>query len=227
MYEAFRSLVKNTTINDVTLLSTDYLNHFNEAVMLLDMIPDMPEMIGDVKDWRPKSYEDHFRDSQFRARDVAVEAFAWSPRQFRDPFDAVVKALNETIAAAVPAIEAVISDSGRLPLVVREVTMALRGDIDRAGAIINGNLERVDQEAIDAIFDADQAAVDAIFHGPLYEAPTAPDDGSQPVSLWTRFAPPEEDDTLAAPDVATAFSRGVARALSASGACAPGLTAVG
>jgi hypothetical protein len=205
MYETFRSLVKDTTINDVTLLSTDYLNHFNEAVMLLDMIPDMPEMLDEVKDWRPKNYQEHFNDSQFKARAVAIEAFAWSPRQYRAPFDAVVETLNETIAAAVPAIDAVISDSGRLSLVVQEVTMALRGAIDRAGAIINGAMARVDQDGVDAILDIDQEAVDAIFHGPGYAAPTVPEipeDGGEPIAAWVRPAP----------GVALAFSRGVARA---------------
>ena len=176
MSETFRNLVKDTTINEVTLFSTDYLNHFNEAVMLLGMIPDMPEMLDDVKDWQPKSYEEHFNDSHFKASEIAIEAFAWSPTQYRGPFDAVVEGLNETIAAAVPAIEAVISDCDRLPLVVAEVTMALRGEIDRAGAIINGSMARVDQDGVDAIIDADQAVVDAIFHGPHYVAPTAPED---------------------------------------------------
>ncbi len=210
MYETFRSLVKHTTINDVTLLSTDYLNHFNEAVMLLDMVSDMPEILDEVKDWQPKSYREHFGDSQFKDRDMAIEAFEWSPPQYREPFDAVVEELNEAIATAVPAIEAVVSDPDRLALVVQDVAMALRGQIDRAGAIINGNLARVDQDGVDAIFDDDQEAVDAIFHGPQYVAPTAPEDGGAPHSLWARFSLSVEDDKVAAPDVAMAFSRGVA-----------------
>ncbi len=176
MYETFKGLVKDTTINGVTLLSTDYLNHFNEAVMLLDMVPDMPKMLDDVKEWQPKSYEEHFTDSQFKAREVAIEAFAWSPAQYRGPFNAVVEGLNETIAAAVPAIEAVIADSGRLALVVQEIAMALREKIDHAGAIINGNMARVDQDGVDAILDIDQDHVDAIFHGPEYTAPSAPEE---------------------------------------------------
>lgn len=144
--------------------------------MLLGMVADMPEMLDDVKDWRPKSYQEHFGDSKDKARNLAIEAFVWSPKHFRGPCDAVVVGLNEKIAAAVPAIKAVIADHDRLPLVVQEVTMALRGEIDRAGAIINGNMARVDQDAVDAIFDMDQKAVDAIFHGPEYVAPTAPED---------------------------------------------------
>src|SRR5262249_53928612 len=54
-------------INPVSLLATDYLNHFNEAVMLLELIPDMPDMLTDAKRWAPKPYKQHFRDSGFMA----------------------------------------------------------------------------------------------------------------------------------------------------------------
>ena len=30
-------------INPKTRLASDYLNHFNEAIMLLDLLPSMPE----------------------------------------------------------------------------------------------------------------------------------------------------------------------------------------
>ena len=43
-------------INPQTGLATDYLNHFNEAVMLLDMIPDVPDCVQDFMEWRPLAY---------------------------------------------------------------------------------------------------------------------------------------------------------------------------
>ena len=62
---ALRARLIGTNINEKTLLATDYLNHFNELVMVLDLIPDMPECLEDARGWMPKSYEDHFADSQF------------------------------------------------------------------------------------------------------------------------------------------------------------------
>ena len=53
---AERRLLAEANINPVTGLSTDYLNHFNEAVMLLEMIPVMPECGEDLAAWRPLSY---------------------------------------------------------------------------------------------------------------------------------------------------------------------------
>ena len=54
-FEEFAAKVDGTNISAQTLLATDYLNHFNEIVMLLDMIPDMPDMVEECKLWQPKS----------------------------------------------------------------------------------------------------------------------------------------------------------------------------
>ena len=45
--EARAALLSAANINPRTGLATDYLNHFNEAVMLLEMVPDMPECAED------------------------------------------------------------------------------------------------------------------------------------------------------------------------------------
>ncbi len=41
------ALLRAANINPRTGLATDYLNHFNEAIMLLEMVPDMPECAED------------------------------------------------------------------------------------------------------------------------------------------------------------------------------------
>ena len=63
--DAYRARIKGTNIDERTLLATDYLNHFNEIVMLLELVPDLPDCLEDAKEWRPKSYAEHFRDSGF------------------------------------------------------------------------------------------------------------------------------------------------------------------
>ena len=59
-------------INPRTGLATDYLNHFNEAIMLLEMVPDLPECIDDFLGWEPMSYREHFEASNFKARDLEI-----------------------------------------------------------------------------------------------------------------------------------------------------------
>ncbi len=43
--------------------ATDYLNHFNEIVMTLEMIPDMSELLEEAQTWLPKGYREHLGDS--------------------------------------------------------------------------------------------------------------------------------------------------------------------
>jgi hypothetical protein len=52
---AMRTRIAGTNINAQTLLATDYLNHFNEIAMLLEMVPDMNDMLDEAKAWQPKS----------------------------------------------------------------------------------------------------------------------------------------------------------------------------
>ena len=43
-----RALVADTNVNNNTFLETDYLNHFNEIVMLV--VSDMPDILEDAKE---------------------------------------------------------------------------------------------------------------------------------------------------------------------------------
>ena len=86
-YLAMMEKVKGTNIDEKTMLATDYLNHFNEIVMLLEMIPDMPDMLYEVKAWQPKSYQDHFRASTIAEKELVIEAYGHVPAIYREPFE--------------------------------------------------------------------------------------------------------------------------------------------
>lgn len=86
-----------TNINPVTLLATDYLNHFNEVIMLIEMVADMPDMIEEVLVWEPKSYSRHFADSGFKDKDLAIEAYEAAPEDLKAQFDALVACLDGNI----------------------------------------------------------------------------------------------------------------------------------
>ena len=66
--EARAAELKAANINPQTGLATDYLNHFNEAIMLLELIPDMPECAEDFLAWSPLSYAEHFTASNFKVQ---------------------------------------------------------------------------------------------------------------------------------------------------------------
>jgi hypothetical protein len=148
-------LAKGKNINPETLLATDYLNHFNEIVMLIDLVPTMPEFIDDAKAWVPKSYEQHFQDSAFTDKDLAVLAYLNAPTRFREPFDDTVATMNVLVAEGLTAIEASIAtgEAGRIELAVSEVSRSLQTRIDTCSAIINGQAAKLDQSGVDALFD--------------------------------------------------------------------------
>ena len=70
-----RARLIEANINPVTGLATDYLNHFNEAIMLLEMLPMAPECKEDFLAWAPMSYCEHFAASRFRQRDLAIAVY--------------------------------------------------------------------------------------------------------------------------------------------------------
>src|SRR5947209_17464466 len=86
-------------INPRTGLATDYLNHFNEAIMLLEMIPDMPECAEDFLNWRPLSYSEHFTASSFSARDLAIEAYETTDAEIRAEFDNITTTMTSILTA--------------------------------------------------------------------------------------------------------------------------------
>src|SRR5262252_2070058 len=84
--EARAAELRAANINPRTGLATDYLNHFNEAVMLLEMVPDMPECAEDFLSWCPLSYCEHFHASNFKARDLAISAYESADLDIRAEF---------------------------------------------------------------------------------------------------------------------------------------------
>jgi len=86
-------------INPLTGLSTDYLNLFNEAVMLLDLVPSMPECRDDVVQWQPLDYHEHFARSNLKHKELAIAAY--------DLADVHIRRLREKVPLLADAIHTV------------------------------------------------------------------------------------------------------------------------
>ncbi|MBE70894.1 MAG: hypothetical protein CMO07_09210 [Thalassospira sp.] len=151
-FSAWQKKVEGTNISSTTLLATDYLNHFNEIVMLLEMVPDMPDMIEDCKEWAPKSYQEHFRDSAFSDKELAIEAYEHVPPRFRQPFEETIEHLNTIVAHAVSQLETIIEtgDEDLLRVTASAVTTSLQKFMDVASGIIHGSAKTMSQDEIDA-----------------------------------------------------------------------------
>ena len=152
-YLAMQEMVRGSNIDVTTLLATDYLNHFNEIVMLLEMVPDMPEMLDDVKEWQPKSYQDHFRDSTIAEKELAIEAYGHVPAIYREPFEQTVEQINSKIASTVQRLEKNLADGETdvLRANAENLSRLIQRLMDMASAIIHGSSKTLDQSEIDVL----------------------------------------------------------------------------
>ncbi len=144
--------LRGTNINPETFLATDYLNHFTEVVMLIEMLPSMPECIEDIRAWHPKSYEEHFRDSVFSDKDLAILAYQQADPALRVPFDSVIASLHILIPSGIKEAESLIQagETGRLQLMVDALVASVHGLLDKATAYIHGRIVTMDQAGVDA-----------------------------------------------------------------------------
>jgi len=124
-------------INPHTGLATDYLNHFNEAIMLLEMIPAMPECTDDFLLWEPLSYPEHFLQSGFKGRDLAIAAYEAADPELRARFDGVCSSLTSILTEIRKAMTEATQPETRMRLAEQAMDW-LKPLVTQAGGIING-----------------------------------------------------------------------------------------
>src|ERR1700704_3152687 len=138
--EARAAVLRAANINPRTGLATDYLNHFNEAIMLLEMVPDMPECAEDFLTWSPLSYAEHFWASNFKARDLAIEAYEAAEPRIRTEFDNITATMTSILTAVGTAMREARQDKTRATL-AEQATGWVKPLVALAGGIINGATE--------------------------------------------------------------------------------------
>ena len=150
-----RSRAGAANINEKTLLATDYLNHFNDFVMVLDLIPDMPDCLEDAAAWQPKNYQDHFRDSAFSAKQLAIEAYEHSPAEYRDQFESLVDMINAMIPKGLERIRSAVDEGNidRIGFECAQTSQSLQKLMDLISAVINGENPIIDQRGIDEMLE--------------------------------------------------------------------------
>lgn len=144
-----------SNVNEKTLLATDYLNHINEVIMLLEIVPDAPECLDDCKAWAPLEYEEHFRNSGIADRELAIEAYPWSPPRYKQPFDQLVREMNRLIGISIERLDAMLAlgNDDQTRYVATRASQNLQDLIGQASAIIHGDDHVIDQAQIDALME--------------------------------------------------------------------------
>lgn len=154
MSVALHDRIAGTTIDPRSLLSTDYFNHFNEVIMFLGMLPDMPEMLDDIDAWQPKSYCQHFEESGLDFAPLAVEAYHAAAPEVRARLDKVAQAISAQVAVARMMLRDAqqAGETEKFKDLARFNSNHLQNLIDYAAAIVHGYGGASDQSAIDRMF---------------------------------------------------------------------------
>lgn len=160
-----KAKVKGTNINEKTLLATDYLNHFNEVVMMIDMLPDMPDCLDMVQDWEPKSYQDHFRDSTIADKGLAVEAYEFVEPTYRAAFEQYISEVDHVILLTIEEAAKLLEqgDMEFFRFKIGESAQQIHALQDKLNAIIHGTASFLEEDGQEETGVFDQDDIDALF----------------------------------------------------------------
>jgi hypothetical protein len=115
--------------------------------MLLEMIPDMPECAEDFLSWQPLTYREHFMASNFKARDLAIEAYEQAAPGIRAKFDKLTATMTSILTAVASAMKDVRQHRTRAALAT-EASGWVKPLVAQAGGIINGQGGETDVDYI-------------------------------------------------------------------------------
>jgi hypothetical protein len=141
-------------------LSTDFLNRYSEALMLIEMAGMDESIHADLRAWECVGYREHFTASTLRCAASALAAYDGLDAGRAEAFDALCRsmsALIRTVTLHLPD-----TPPTELGTYVEIAGETLRRQIAQATRFINAN-GTVDIGQLDA--DALQAQVDALLAG--------------------------------------------------------------
>ncbi len=82
-------------VSPATGLANDYLNVFNEMILVLEFLPSMPEMTDEVLAWRPRGYREYFQHSPLPGAREAARRYEKVDPTLRARFESLLNRLND------------------------------------------------------------------------------------------------------------------------------------
>lgn len=129
-------------VNPASGLANDYLNLFNEVLMIIEQLPVMPELLDDLMAWKPVTYQEYFSRSVLPGSRSALDDYNRLAPVFRQRFEALVGDLDRQATGAVVSIRRHIrtkgtDDAPALAAICEKAVTALRETLERAVALVN------------------------------------------------------------------------------------------
>lgn len=130
-------------VNPASGIANDYLNHFNEILLLIENLPALlPEMIDELLAWRPISYRQYFTDSPLPGAAATLQIYDSLDEDFRQDFEGMVIMLDKIILESIELIKETRRPDGTLePDEVSDtcerLAARLRKVLDRTADLVN------------------------------------------------------------------------------------------
>ena len=129
-------------VNPASGLANDYLNVFNEIVMMIDLLPAMPDLADNIQAWSPITYRAYFTRSSLAGSASTLNIYDRLDPGFRRAFERCAADLARTARAACAVVLDLTSQSAAddaLAIACERQARRLRGKLDRITGIVNGD----------------------------------------------------------------------------------------
>ncbi len=130
-------------VNPASGIANDYLNHFNEALLLIENLPALlPEMVDEILAWHPVGYREYFTNSPLPGSAATLEIYDTLDDDFRKDFETMITILDGIIINSIDIIKASRRPDGTLEAdevsdVCEELSTKLRRVLDRTADLVN------------------------------------------------------------------------------------------
>jgi hypothetical protein len=130
-------------VNPASGIANDYLNHFNEILLLIENLPTLlPEMLDELLEWNPVTYREYFAKSQLPGSARALQIYDGLDDTFRRDFESIIDGINAMALASIEVIRAHRSPAGDIdPSKVSDfcenASSAIRSALNRAADLVN------------------------------------------------------------------------------------------
>ncbi len=95
----------NELTNPNSGIANDYLNHFNEILLLIENLPVLlPEMVDEILAWKTVGYREYFLNSTLPGKHQALEIYDAADPALRQDFEAMIKLLDGIVLKSIDMV---------------------------------------------------------------------------------------------------------------------------
>ncbi len=125
-------------VNLSTGFATNYLNHYVEILLLLEMLPSMPECLEDIGLWEPMDYVEHVRLSGLPQSELVIEAFEHSDTKRKDTLADVTNEVDTEVLRYINQAQKAVAvgDDEQTAAIAREAKEVLTPMLEKISSVI-------------------------------------------------------------------------------------------